>query len=118
MARRPPGARPAPSEATGPGPIVEIQDDQDRSRYQLTVDGHRAGYVTYARQPGEVAFIHTVIRPAYAGRGLGQRLAAFVLDEARAGGLRVRPQCPYIAAYIERHGSYQDLVADPAIDQA
>ncbi|HEX5465976.1 MAG TPA: GNAT family N-acetyltransferase [Candidatus Limnocylindrales bacterium] len=117
MARRSPGARPAPSEATGPGPIIEIHDDPDHSRYRLTVDGQRAGYVTYARQLGEVTFIHTVIRPAYAGRGLGQRLAAFVLDEARAGGRRVRPQCPYIAAYIERHGSYRDLIADPAIDQ-
>ncbi|MGH2466272.1 MAG: GNAT family N-acetyltransferase [Candidatus Limnocylindrales bacterium] len=117
MKRRSSGAEPAGSEAS-PGPIVEIHDEPGRNRYQLTVDGQRAGYVTYTREDGRVTFVHTVVRPAYAGRGLGQRLAAFVLDEARAHGLRVGAQCPYIAAYVERHSAYQDLVADPAIDQA
>jgi len=29
-------------------------------------------------------------------------------------GLAVVPQCPFIAAYIERHPDYADLVYDPS----
>jgi hypothetical protein len=42
---------------------------------------------------------------------LGGRLAAFALDGARWEGLGIVPLCPFIAAYIERHPEYEQLVA-------
>jgi uncharacterized protein len=37
-------------------------------------------------------------------------LARFALDDARARGLRVRPDCPFVARFIRAHPEYQDLV--------
>lgn len=95
------------------GAVVETTDRPERRRYELTVDGDLAGWVTYALHDRRITFIHTEVGSAYAGQGLGQRLARDVLDDARARGLRVRPLCPYIARYIRSHPEYQDLVVDP-----
>jgi len=75
----------------------------------MNVDGHLA-YVAYSRAPGTITFIHTIVPEALAGRGIGSTLAKFVLDEARAHGEKVIPQCPFVAAYIKKHKEYQDLV--------
>ena len=42
---------------------------------------------------------------------LGSALVATALDDARSEGLEVVPLCPFVAAFIERHPEYQDLVA-------
>ncbi len=75
------------------------------------VDGDVAGFVTYHRTPGAITLMHTEIEDEYEGHGLGSKLAAGVLDAARAQGLHVRPVCPFIMKYIEEHPEYADLVA-------
>jgi uncharacterized protein len=90
--------------------MIEIVDRPDRSRYEISVDGGFAGIATYRLGDGEITFIHTEIDRSFAGRGLGSRLAAHVLDDARARGLGVRPLCPFIRRYIRSHPAYQALV--------
>lgn len=92
---------------------VEIARLDERSRYQLSVDGARAGFAQYRLEPGRIVFTHTVIKPEYEGRGLGSRLARFVLDDAVARGERIVPECPFIAAYLRRHGEYEASVDWP-----
>jgi uncharacterized protein len=87
----------------------EIVDNKPHHRYEMTVDGHVA-YVAYSRAPGTITFIHTIVPEALAGKGIGSKLAKHVLDEARANGEKVIPQCPFVSAYIKKHGEYQDLV--------
>ena len=50
---------------------------------------------------------------ALEGKGLGSTLARSVLDDIRRRGLKVVPECPFIAAFIKRHAEYTDLVAGP-----
>jgi predicted GNAT family acetyltransferase len=87
----------------------EIIDNRARHRYELAVDGHIA-HVDYARAPGTITFIHTIVPDELGGRGIAAKLARHVLDEARRAGEKVIPQCPFIAAYIGKHPEYQDLV--------
>lgn len=87
----------------------DIIDNRARNRYELTVDGIVA-HVDYARAPGVITFIHTIVPEQLGGRGIGSRLAQHVLDDARRNGEKVIPQCPFIAAFIKRHQEYQDLV--------
>ena len=90
---------------------MRVEDVPDRSRYELTLDGERAGLVTYRLAPGVITFLHAEIDDAYEGHGLGTRLATAVLDDARARGLSVRPKCPFIKEFIKEHAEYADLVA-------
>lgn len=91
---------------------AEIRDQPARSRYEITVDGRLAGVAVYRLRDGEreVTLVHTEVDRAFAGKGLGSRLAKYVLDDIRARGLRVRPECPFMARYIRSHPAYQDLV--------
>jgi uncharacterized protein len=88
-----------------------VLDVPQAHRYELLLDGSRIGLLAYRRRDNRVAFTHTEIRPACEGRGFGSRLAAAALDDARRQGLVVVPLCPFIAAYIDRHPEYRDLVA-------
>src|ERR1700742_870040 len=89
---------------------VAVADNPDAARYELTVDGDRAGFVTYRQSDGVIAFLHAEVDPARERRGLGSALVRGALDDARARGLTVRPICPFVAWYIETHEDYQDLI--------
>lgn len=90
---------------------TSVVERPDVDRYELHVAGDGvAGFVTYRRSPGEIAFLHTEIDPAYEGKGLGSVLARRVLDAARQQGLAVLPYCPFIRGWIARHPDYADLV--------
>jgi predicted GNAT family acetyltransferase/glutaredoxin len=80
-------------------------------RYELLLDGRRVGLLAYRQRKNRIALTHTEVTPACEGRGFGSRLTAAALDDAREKGLAVVPLCPFIAAYIDRHPEYRDLVA-------
>jgi hypothetical protein len=88
-----------------------VTDNPGAGRYELDVDGERAGFVTYRQSPGVIAFLHAEVDPARERQGLGSALVRGALDDARARGLSVRPVCPFVAWYIETHEDYQDLLA-------
>ena len=87
-----------------------VRDNQERHRYEIEVDGELAGFVQYNLRAGRLILVHTEIDDAFGGRGLGSILAGAALDDARAHGHPVVPLCPFIAAYIDRHPEYADLV--------
>ena len=64
-----------------------------------------------AREGKAITFIHTLVTKALEGRGIGSRLIAGALRDVRAKGLQLIAQCPFVAAYIERHPEERDLLA-------
>lgn len=86
----------------------------ERSRYELRIGDDVVGRVTYRRDGERIVLEHTVVDQQRRERGLGSTLARGALDDLRAEGLRLVPQCPFIASYVRRHPEYADLVdADP-----
>jgi predicted GNAT family acetyltransferase/glutaredoxin len=88
-----------------------VADVPDASRYELRLDGRLVGLAAYRRRDNRIAFTHTEVDEALEGRGLGSRLAAAALDDARRRGLEVVPLCPFVAHYIDRHPEYARLLA-------
>lgn len=91
---------------------TEVINNETDQRYEIHVDGTLAGFAQYRPRPDARVFTHTEIFDGYEGQGLGGELARAALDDVRSHGIRVRPLCPFIAAYIDRHPAYQDLVVD------
>lgn len=89
---------------------VTVIDNPIESRYEAHADGRRAGLLDYRRRPGRISLIHTEVDEHFGGRRIGTRLVVTALDEARDDRLAVLPICPLVAAYIDRHPEYQDLV--------
>ena len=89
---------------------IELRDVPDESRYDLYVDGVRVGFMDYQLRGDTFTALHTEIDPAYGGRGLASRLVTEVLDNVRDTGMALRPVCPFVRRFLERHPEYDDLV--------
>lgn len=91
-------------------PEIEVRDNPGANRFEAWLEGELAGFAEYLPAAGRLVFVHTEVLPVFAGRGVGNRLAAGALDAVRARGLKVTPRCPFIAAYIRAHPTYRDMV--------
>jgi predicted GNAT family acetyltransferase len=90
--------------------VATVVDNPEQHRYEARVDGELAGFAEYRRRGDRIVFTHTEVDDAFEGHGIGGRLASFALDDARARGLVVVAQCPFIGTYIRRHPEYEDLL--------
>jgi uncharacterized protein len=110
------GAAPAASGSRGKAsPVssdvtVTVSDAPERGRFEAhDADGALAGYLEYTRAGQVAVYPHTLVFPAYEGRGVGGQLVREALDDARRRGLAVRPDCPFVAAWMARNPQYRDL---------
>jgi hypothetical protein len=90
---------------------LDVVMNEATHRFEATLDGEVA-FTEYRLHPdhGYVTLPHTVVPPAFEGRGVGSALAKAALGYAREHGLKVKPVCPFIAGYIGKHPEWQDLV--------
>lgn len=101
---------------------VEIDGQQppillDGAREQIQVDTPAGPAVlTYELVGHALDLMHTVVPEPQRGHGVGEALARAALDYARREHLSVRPSCPFVAAFIESHPEYGDLV-DPEFEE-
>ncbi len=96
------------ADKTGAQTTVSAQE----GKYTIAVEGETVGFADFADRDGERIFYHTVIEPAFGGRGLATILIEHALDAARADGKRVVPVCSMVATVIDKHPEYADLT-DP-----
>ncbi|MGL4312553.1 MAG: GNAT family N-acetyltransferase [Sphingomonas sp.] len=90
--------------------MTEICDNSALHRFELVEDGHLA-FAEYRIEAGVITFTHTIVPPEIGGRGVASRLIAAALDSARERGLKVVPQCSFVAAFFDRHPEQRDLLA-------
>jgi predicted GNAT family acetyltransferase len=89
--------------------VDTVRDNRAEQEFELDVDGHRA-VAAYQLEGDTIVFTHTKVPHAIEGRGVASKLIRAALDSARDQHLKVVPQCPFVATYIERHPEYRDLL--------
>lgn len=89
--------------------VLEVKHNEAARRYEAEVEGQLA-VVDYRQAEGQLTLTHTGVPKSLEGRGIGSALVKAVLDDVRARGLEVVPECPFISAYIRRHQEYLPLV--------
>lgn len=72
-------------------------------RYEMLRGGVLTAHADYKLQDGAVVVTHTEVQPGNEGQGLGSKLARFLVDDLRQRGLKIVPQCEFLAGYIARH---------------
>ena len=90
---------------------AKVQDNPDRHRFEVLVDGELGGFAAYQLRDGLVVITHSEVDPAYQGQGVGGELVRQTLDQLRERGARVVPACPFFAAYVRKHHDYDDILA-------
>lgn len=93
--------------------MADVRDIPEESKFVIEVDGQRAGHLEYELRKGLIIAVHTDVDDSYEGQGLGGKLAEALLKSAGDAGLKVRPLCPFVKSYLERHPDYQDLLEGP-----
>jgi uncharacterized protein len=87
-----------------------VQDNPARRRFEILVDGRPAGFAAYQVRSDAIVFTHTEVDDEYEGKGVGSKLAKGALDQLRERGDKVVAQCEFIAAWIDKHPDYKDLL--------
>ena len=88
----------------------DFRDDASAGRFELPVGAYVA-FSEYRPIDDGISFFHTVVPEALAGQGVGGRLVRSALLTARARGWKVRPDCSFVAGYLQKHPEFADLVA-------
>jgi hypothetical protein len=68
------------------------------------------GFAEYRSTDHVLVFPHTVVAQHRRGRGDATTLIQGALDDVRRRGLRIVPECSFVAAFIEDNPEYGDLV--------
>ncbi|MEV4825217.1 GNAT family N-acetyltransferase [Micromonospora sp. NPDC049275] len=89
-----------------------VEDNPAKNRFEILVDDALAGFTAYVPRGEVLVFTHTEVDRGFQGKGVGSVLIRGTLDQVRARGGRVVPQCPFVAAFIDKHPEYADLVAE------
>lgn len=87
----------------------DVRNNVAEGRYELTIEGHLAA-AYYTKANNVVTFTHTEVPKELGGKGVGSRLVKGALDQARAEGLKVVAQCPFVKGYIDKHAEFADLL--------
>ena len=78
-------------------------------RFELERDGHVAS-LQYTVAGHVLALLHSEIPEALRGSGVASTLAQTALDWAREHHMKVDVVCPFVAAFLENHPEYSDVI--------
>jgi predicted GNAT family acetyltransferase len=89
---------------------ITREDTASGGRYATELDGHDAEMTFSRASPKLIIIDHTEVADALRGRGVGQALALHAVEDARAGGWKIVPLCPFFKAQAARHQEWRDVV--------
>ena len=84
------------------------------AQFEAVRDGAVVGLLAYEKLGTHFDLRHTFVPIELRGQRIGHTLVADALDQIRAGGGTATASCTYVAAFVEQHPIYADLVqAEP-----
>jgi uncharacterized protein len=94
------------TDKTGSPTTVTAESD----RFTIAVEGKEVGKAEFLDRDERRIFTHTEVDEDYEGRGLATILISEALKETRDAGKRIVPKCQMVAAYVEKHDEFKDIV--------
>lgn len=91
---------------------VQVIDNAAAGRFEVELDGEVA-FAEYRLKDDKIILPHTVVPPAFEGKGVASALAKAAFGYARERKLTVVPTCPFMSAWVKKHPEQQDIV-DPS----
>lgn len=89
---------------------MNIRHDQAQSRFES--DHEEPAVLAYDKKAdGTLDLHHTTVPPSLEGQGVGSQLVRYVIDHARAEGVKIIPTCSFVRGWLDRHPDQADVVA-------
>jgi predicted GNAT family acetyltransferase len=89
---------------------VDVHHEPTAHRFVARTGGAEAVLEYATLDAKTLDYHHTFVPPASRGGGIASQLTEYALRYARDNGLKVRPTCPFVASYVQRHPEFQPLV--------
>ena len=90
-------------------PAFEVVNNAEAGRFEVHLDGQVA-FAEYRLLASGILFPHTVVPPAFEGKGVGGAMVRTAMAYAREHDQKVIPVCTFFAGYIAKHPEFHDLV--------
>ena len=90
---------------------ITREDGPTKGRYVARVEGVEGiGELTFSKaNPHLIIADHTDVADTLRGRGIGLKLATRLVEDARAGGVKIIALCPYVNAERHKHPEWSDV---------
>ena len=96
---------------TGEDASIERTEGPTGGRYKLDTNGEIAE-MTFSRASAKLIIIdHTGVPEPLRGQGIGERLVARAVADARSEGFKIVPLCTFAAAQFRRHEDFRDVLS-------
>lgn len=83
----------------------------EEKRVVATENGVALGEMTFVRSSDQFYIIdHTGVNDEARGRGVGQKLVAAFVEQARSEGKKIMPLCPFAKAQFDKNLDYADVL--------
>lgn len=79
-----------------------------KGRYVITLGDDTAELTYSVTTPTLVIADHTSVPDAFRGTGAGLALVTRLVEDARAGGFKIMPLCPFVNAQRKKHPEWAD----------
>ncbi len=90
----------------------EVIDNTEQKRFGICIGEQIAleddEFFTTSQGEKGLEYKHTEVPEGLGGQGIVGYLVKHILEDAADKGLVVKPTCPYVKSYIDKHPEYQD----------
>lgn len=103
------------SEAPEAWPDVRLEEHGSKGRYLFGGSGGAVAEMTFSKAGQHLIIIdHTDVPEGFRGQGVGLRLVARAVEDARATGRKIIPLCPFAKAQFGKHPEWADVLGGKA----
>lgn len=96
------------------GPVPTVQNNLESSRYEMYLDGQRAGFLKYRMENGQMWMLGTQMTAEHEDPALTQQLLLRVLQDIRKRRIAALPFCPAARQAMLENPQFLKLIpADP-----
>jgi uncharacterized protein len=90
---------------------IQLEDQESKGRYVLRGPGGAEAEMTFTKVgQHQIIIDHTGVPDEFRGQGIGLKLVARAVEDARKAGITVIPLCPFAAAQFRRHPEWSDVL--------
>ncbi len=85
---------------------ISLYNNTTQERFEMNVNGSIA-FIEYNLENGLLTLVHTEVPETLRGQGAGSAIILKTLEYARENNFTIKPVCPFVVAYIQRHPEWQ-----------
>ncbi len=90
---------------------LEVQHSREDNRFYIELPDSGKAFLEYRIHPNieptTMEFSHTFVTKAFRNQGIASKIVESGLRYARRLKYRIRPTCPFVASYLQKHPEYK-----------